>query len=102
MCRTTSRPPCYLVNLVPLLWTWHPFVRCHAKEIAFPVSHLCPVSGTMPLEAALLQDMKHDYIVNLLKHKFATTSQQERQLWLVMEYCDKGPLDVRHPAPHIL
>ncbi len=52
----------------------------------------------MPLEAALLQDMKHDCIVNLLKHKFVT-AQQERQLWLVMEFCDKGPLDVRHPRP---
>ena len=54
----------------------------------------------MPLEAALLQDMRHDSIVNLLRHKFTTNSQQERQLWLVMEYCDKGPLDVRHSTVH--
>ena len=49
----------------------------------------------MPLEAALLQDVRHSCIVNLLRHKFATTPQSERQLWLVMEFCDKGPLDVR-------
>ena len=57
-----------------------------------------PASGTMPLEAALLQDMRHDCIVNLLQKKFVTTPQEEQQLWLVMEFCDKGPLDVRHSS----
>ena len=50
----------------------------------------------MPLETALLQDMRHDSIVSLLRHKSVTMPQEERQLWMVMEFCDKGPLDVRH------
>ena len=49
----------------------------------------------MPLEAALLQDLKHDCIVNLLQHRFVKGACSEQQLWLVMEFCDKGPLDVR-------
>ena len=49
----------------------------------------------MPLEAALLQDLRHESIVNLLQHKFEAGPHKERQLWLVSEFCDKGPLDVR-------
>ena len=51
--------------------------------------------GSMPLEAALLRDLRHDCIVNLLKSGFAPgSSTAERQLWLVTELCDKGPLEV--------
>lgn len=51
--------------------------------------------GAMPLEAALLRDLRHGCIVNLLKSGFAPgSSTAERQLWLVTELCDKGPLEV--------
>lgn len=53
--------------------------------------------GAMPLEAVLLQDLRHECIVTLLQQSF-TAPGSERQLWLVMELCDKGPLDVR-PMP---
>jgi hypothetical protein len=49
----------------------------------------------MPLEAALLQDLRHRGIVKLLQHSFVTAPNEERQLWLVSDFCDKGPLDVR-------
>ena len=51
--------------------------------------------GSMPLEAALLRDLRHRRIVNLLESGFAPgSSTAERQLWLVTELCDKGPLEV--------
>ncbi|CAK0783773.1 hypothetical protein CVIRNUC_006973 [Coccomyxa viridis] len=51
--------------------------------------------GAMPLEAALLRDLRHARIVNLLKSGFALGSTTaERQLWLVTELCDKGPLEL--------
>ena len=59
--------------------------------------------GAMPLEAALLRDLRHACIVNLLKSGFAPgSSTAERQLWLVTELCDKGPLEVRRAlrCPH--
>ena len=53
--------------------------------------------GAMPLEAALLRDLRHARIVNLLKSGFAPgATTAERQLWLVTELCDKGPLEVGH------
>ena len=55
----------------------------------------CCAAGSMPLEAALLQDLRHEGIVNLLQHSFVKGPREERQLWLVSEFCDKGPLDVR-------
>ena len=55
--------------------------------------------GAMPLEAALLRDLRHARIVNLLKSGFAPGSTAaERQLWLVTELCNKGPLEVGRPA----
>ena len=54
-----------------------------------------PCAGTMPLETALLQDMRHDSIVSLLRHKSVTMPQDEGQLWMVMEFGDNGPLYVR-------
>ena len=51
--------------------------------------------GAMPLEAALLRDLHHARIVNLLESGFAPgNNTAERQLWLVTELCDKGPLEV--------
>ncbi|KAK9918541.1 hypothetical protein WJX75_004858 [Coccomyxa subellipsoidea] len=73
--------------------------------------------GNMPLEAALMQGLVHPCIVALLEHKIrekappseegafergafgraslqrASSAEREQQLWLVLQYCDKGSLE---------
>jgi hypothetical protein len=77
--------------------------------------------GNMPLEAALMQGLVHPCIVALLEHKIrekappsekgafergafgraslqrASSAEREQQLWLVLQYCDKGSLEVCPP-----
>ena len=76
-----------------------------AVKIAKNITDSGRLDGT-PSEAAIMSTLDHSQIVRQIRHKLAgaskgrpSYSEQSRQpevrLWMVLEFCDKGSLEVR-------
>ena len=48
------------------------------------------------MEAVLTQGLAHDNLIRQITHKTLCRrgNTQDLMLWLVVEYCDRGPLEV--------
>ena len=57
-----------------------------------------------PLEAALMMGLDHPNIVRLVKHKYISRRRSDGSggepdvLWLVLEFCNRGHLEVKFPS----
>lgn len=53
--------------------------------------------GGLPTEAALMQGLQHPCIVALLEHKVRgpPSDPSLQRLWMILQLCNKGTLEVR-------